>query len=519
MKNKTLLTILSCLLVLCCLLTACDTSNLSSNGSKTTTTPTPTTTTSTEKTTKPTPSLSVTTTRNEPKPEDMPHDEQLLLGGINVTSFRIVYGTSPLLKEISNTNKTIAEDIGDMMQGENSACQFDYESALRLQALIKELFGYDIEIVDSASTARDISQYEIVLGEADNRLSHIRTTEGLRDEQYICKFNTAVTNMPYHYIIAGGSYGATWHAIDAIEQYLRATLAENPDAVINIEKEYSLSGTYEFKSIACIGDSITRGSQAFPSGPYAISNGMADKFGEAASSVYLEQYLSYPATLQREMWKDYLVYNYGRGASTMMDIGSSDNPYYATTTQFNSCLARSNEANFDFDLVLIMLGTNDAASCSLSDTYKNQFTAEAESLITQIKAGSPNAKFVLMNAPHRCDGDKTNSADANMRAIQKETAIALKAKGYDVYHYDMEAYTIENLSTTGGCSTNDKEELNVHEYYYNIRFEQIGPGVYSVIDKTHPNCRGYGKIAEGMKALALHLLENGQAPKYMINIG
>ena len=517
MKIKRLISVLACLLAICCLLTACDTSNLSSNGS--TTTPSgSTTTTSTEKTTKPTPSLNFGTTRNEPKPEDMPHDEQLLLGGINITSFRIVYGATPLLQKISNTKNTIAGDIATRLQGENKDCKFDYESAVRLQTLIKDLFGYDVEIIDSSKAAKDISQYEIVLGNANSRVSHIRTTEGLKDEAYVCKFNTAVTNTPYHYIVAGGSYGATWHAIDAIEQYLRDELAKDPNAVIDIGKDLDLSGTYKFKTVACIGDSITRGSQAIPNGKdYGSANGFAASLGNEALDTYLEKYLSYPATLQRELWKDYLVYNYGFGWATMIDTtpNAPDNGpyYYNDTSKFASCLARSNEANFDFDLVLIMLGTNDAGYFTWNEASKKKFLDESENIITKIKAGSPNAKFVMMNAPHRCDGNAPLEKDVNTRAMQKETAIALKAKGYDVYHYDMEAYTIENLSETGGvCGSTKSDELNVHDDFYNIRTET------SKSDTTHPNHRGYGMIAAGMKDLVEYMLAEGEAPKYMINI-
>ncbi len=521
MKKTRWLSILACLLAICCLLTACDFGKSDSSDDsdkKTTTTESTTTTTISEvTTTKPKPILSNSTTKPEPDPEDMPHDEQLLLGGVNISSYRIVYGASPLTRKLgSNTGSTIAADILTYMQGTNKNCKFDYESAVRLQTLIKDRFGYELDIVDSSKVSSSISKYEILVGEVTNRVSYIRTTQGLKDEAYVCTFNTAVANLPNHYVIAGGSYGATWHAIDELEAYFDAELGKDPSAVVDIKNAGDLSGTYQFKTVACLGDSITRGSQALPNGDYGT---YGDRFGYTALNQYLENYLSYPATLQRELWKDYLVYNYGQGWSTMLDTtpGSPDSgPYYYNDTgKFKECVARSNEANFEFDLVLIMLGTNDAGYFTWDTNNSTRFYNEAENLITKIQAGSPNAKFVMMNAPHRCDGNAPLSKDVNTRAMQKETATKLKAAGYDVYHYDMNAYTIENLSETNGtCGTTSKDELNAHDHYYNIRVERP-----SALDTTHPNYRGYGKLAEGMKVLVEHMLDGKEAPKYMINIG
>ena len=137
-----------------------------------------------------------------------------------------------------------------------------------------------------------------------------------------------------------------------------------------------------------------------------------------------------------------------------------------------------------------------------------EFNAEAINLIDKVKEGSPNAKFVLMNAPHRCDGDSENLGDTMMREMQMNLALDLKGAGYNVYHYDMEAFNIENMGT--GCGDNKTDELKAHEDYYNILTDTGSP------DTTHPNYRGYGKIAEGMADLLAYLQEGAEAPKYMI---
>ena len=113
------------------------------------------------------------TERMEKEPADMPHDEKLLIGGVNITSYRIVYGRSPLSRKCSSTGKTIGEDIGRFLQGDEADCEFDYQTAVRLRDLIKEYYGYDVEVVKD-SEAPDESRYEILVGYTDRRAAGTR---------------------------------------------------------------------------------------------------------------------------------------------------------------------------------------------------------------------------------------------------------------------------------------------------------------------------------------------------------
>ena len=149
---------------------------------------------------------------------------------------------------------------------------------------------------------------------------------------------------------------------------------------------------------------------------------------------------------------------------------------------------------------------------------KQDFKDEAKKLIDSIMVKCPDATFVLMNAPHRCDGHSESLNDTAMRVLQKDTAQWLLDQGYNVLHYDMEAYTIENLRTPVAegeeikCGSIELLELRIHQDYYNIKTDT------GTADTTHPNYRGYGKIAEGMEDLARYLLEGAAAPKYMITL-
>ncbi len=560
MNKQKLIVFTACLLLASCVLSACGATKKESFSDEDTDSASASSATATTKVTttaKKAPVLSNTTTKPEPEPADMPHDERLLLGGVNITSYRIVYGSSPLNRKISDTGNTIAGDILPFLQGENKACKFDYESALRLQALIKELFGYEVAVVDASKVKTSISKYEILVGDVIERQSCFRMTQGLADDKYVCALNTAVTNLPNHYIVSGGSYGATWHAVDALEAYLKEELQKNPEAVIDIKNAGDLSGAYEFKTVACIGDSITRGSQAFPqANGYGNSNGYAARWGDSATAHYFENYFGYPCVLQRELWKDHLVYNFGVGATTMRKHDGDEARYYAAQSKFANLLSLSNRNDFDFDVVLIMLGTNDSgkpttvrtveydASYQITNVAWDEATVadyqrEAKSLMDRILVGSPNAQFVLMNAPHRCDGDKSSLGEAvkdsfgnvvfdqatglpmfqvsslakdnATRAAQLRVATALKAQGYNLLHYDMGAYTKTALSN-GACGSDRTGELKAHEMYYNIKTDTGTP------DTTHPNYRGYGKIALGMSELLNYLLHDGNKPIYMIDI-
>ncbi|MBQ2734461.1 MAG: hypothetical protein IJF33_01375, partial [Clostridia bacterium] len=137
MKKSKLLSLLACLLALCCLLTAC--------GGETDGTTDPSTSDTNTSDTSGTTSSSENTNAG---PEDMPHDELLLLGGVNISSYKIVYARPTIeTTKISNTGKTIKEDLAPYLMGENADFMFDYQSAVRLQKLIKDNFGYELQIV------------------------------------------------------------------------------------------------------------------------------------------------------------------------------------------------------------------------------------------------------------------------------------------------------------------------------------------------------------------------------------
>lgn len=463
--------------------------------------------------------------------------EGFSVNGVSISDYKIVYRHSPLEDKVgSSTGGTIYEDLsnvtlgtinfGDVLLG--AKYDYDYQTACRVRDLIAAEYGVTLPVVKDTDTAE--TDYEILVGLTNRAKSKTAAILAQNADEFTFKIDGSKI------VICGGSYGSTWHAVDELEE-LFATLDE---ANYNFKMAGDLDGLYVLKKIACIGDSITRGSQALPVGAtFATSTtGFDAVYGSNASTIYLEQYLSYPANLQRTLWKDAIVYNFGRGAST---AGNYNNPsnYYEANVQWRNCYATSNDPDIAFDLVFMQHGTNDAdqngGAYNWNTAKKDFFAAAVDSLISKILEGSPNATFVLNNAPHAFDGNKGTGGKRNeandeaIREVQLYTAQKLAAKyapqGITILHYDMNRYTAENLKAAGSTctlpanpTTNPSENLDssaeaaVHGEYYNIT--DLGPNN----EGTHPNYKGYNKIAAGVNGVVQWQLFNGIKPVYMIDV-
>ena len=418
----------------------------------------------------------------------------LLIGGVDISAYSIVYGAPSVSRCVGSlTGKTVAEDIGDILLGENTAYDFDRQSAARFAALVHSFCGVELPLVCECEAS---TEKKVLVGRACGDLE-------LSPTAYVCN------HKGNEYRIMGGSFGATWHAMDAIEKYF----AESNTETVDLADAGVISGTYPLRRVACLGDSITRGSQALPDGNgFGAPDGRAASYGPLATSHYFEQYLSYPANLARALWKEYLVFNFGQGNATMRYFEDWKQFYYHGTGKFASCLAMSDREDFAFDAVIVMLGTNDSGRAGgaklWGDTEKSDYTREAEALLQRILAGSPKARFALMNVPHRCNSHKVSESDDIVRAVQKKTVETLADKGYDICLYDMYAYSCDHMGV--GHGTTLEEELVAHADYYNIRTDTGKP------DTTHPNFRGYYTISRGVRELLAHLLEDAPKPTYLV---
>lgn len=117
--------------------------------------------------------------------------------------------------------------------------------------------------------------------------------------------------------------------------------------------------------LACVGDSIT--------------------VGMGTTIWHLD---GYPSQLQRMLGKGWVVGNYGVSGHTLLNKG--DQPYQKTRT-FTDAL------HFNPDIVVIMLGTNDAKDKNWQ--FKGDFIADYKNLIEQFKTLPSHPKVFICRSP------------------------------------------------------------------------------------------------------------------------
>lgn len=315
--------------------------------------------------------------------------ESLSLAGADVSEYTIVYAP--------NYDDAFVSEFGEYL---GDSYEHNKETAERLSKLIKDTLGVELSVVadDAAETAK-----EILIG-ATNRAQSAVTD--VKDDAYVLRMSGEKL------VIFGGSAGATYHAIDAIEKAFAETTVKN----MAWDAATDLSGNCKMIRIACIGDSITEGS----------------------IGGFVNPDLAYPASLQRIYWKDYLVYNYGLGGTTM---SSDSQKPYQSSEQYADCLG----SGLTYDLILVMLGTND--SKVWGETYTEAQVAEymqsCETLFAALHERSPKAPFLFMNCP--VSYVTTGYGNPYMHAIQKSAAELMNTKGYETYLFNMYRFTTENM--------------------------------------------------------------------------
>lgn len=368
---------------------------------------------------------------NDEPPAPTPVDpESLSIAGEDISKFKIVYAPA--------YSAEFLDEFEDFLGDEY---EHNLITAEEVQDLISSTFGVSLSIV--ADTTPE-TEYEILIGATNRTESSSFTAE--KDNQY------GVRVVGKKLIVKGGSDGACYHAVSAIQKELAATTV----ADVAWADGFMIAGEAKMKRIACVGDSLTEGS----------------------IGGHVTPELAYPAALGRLLWYDYNVYNYGLGGTTM--IGSSANPYMSSQ-QYADCIG----SGMTYDVILVMLGTNDSKVIgeTWTDAANTEFMTASMTLFTSLKEKSPNAKFAFMNCPLKFT--TAGYGNAYMLPVQKEAATRLVAAGIDVTHYDMRAYTTAVLTSD------------------NFR------------DGLHPDYAGYAKIAEGTEALVAHLLY-GEENEYII---
>ena len=346
-------------------------------------------------------------------PKDATYDS-ITLGGVALSEYKIVYAPD----EFARVKKTYRDSFD---YGET---HYDKLIAVELATVLQKMTGVTVSVVPDTEAE---SEHEILIG----MTSRSQSTD-----------NASVASNAYAYRIAmnggklcvnGGSAAATYHALDA----LYAEFAAQNSKAVSIAADYSKRDSADLITVACVGDSITEG--------YGCANGT---------------YCSYPAILQRILWKDYVIINYGVSGKTMRE---DLNDAYIKTGAYNNMLRNARQA----DITLIMLGTNDS---NRDQNWNANSTAKFEegyrNLLNAIKAKNDDMTYFMMNCPvysgNGAFGSKT------VRDLQKSLTDTLIDEGWDLHFFDMHTYT--------------KDVITLKNFP----------------DGLHPGNTGYGMLANGV---------------------
>lgn len=296
--------------------------------------------------------------------------------------------------------------------GYDDDCDFNMYCAERLQEAIKNEFG--IELPVRLDTSAKETEYEILIGKTNRKQTAALQLNSLKEQNYVIAENDGKL------VVCGGSYGETWQAVGVLAQALKGD-----DAAITkngVKQGFEKKGSVPLTTIACIGDSLTWGSQSIS-----------------------EVYLSYPAILQRTLWKNCIVKKYANPGKTM-----NNNVDYSAlvcgftkTAEWTKCLTDAET----FDLALIMLGTNDSSCINLQQTaerpwlenYEQGFTDSFLQMLSAISEVNDGVKFTLMNCP-RVYANGYNTGE--ICRYQENSVNKAVEQGYDVDLYDMASATM-----------------------------------------------------------------------------
>lgn len=337
----------------------------------------------------------------------------LTIGGRPLSDFTIVYApTDSSFRRQTSRNNALAH-------GQEN--DFNKVTAERIQKELSRRFGVTLEINTDVSGKQGC---EILVGDTKREADDAFVTADTD------RYTVAMSGDSLCFI--GGAYGTTYHSVDYFLSYLDQAAGDT-----DIPAGFKLEGRHHLTVIGCIGDSITEG------------------VGSSNSAVY-----SYPEAMNRILWKDCVVINYGVSGMTMRN---DTNAAYMSTGKYSQALRNASNV----DVFTIMLGTNDSRGDIVSAYGKNQeqFEKGFSDLLAALHKRGRSARFILMNCPVYY-GNETFGADY---IVEWQSRLYEKYKDrYDLSFFDMRTFSEENMPV--GC---------------------FG-------DRLHPNDAGYVIMAEGV---------------------
>lgn len=326
----------------------------------------------------------------EPDPRDAKYDS-ITIGDVPLSEYTIVYADDEFAS------------IKTSYRNSFTAGQTHYAKLIaeELAADLENMTGVKLTVT-STDTAE--VEHEILVGDTSREQS-ATAMKGMTDWMY----NLRVIDGKL--CIVGGASAANYHALDELYKIF----ASQNSSAVALPADLSQNGQADVITVSCVGDSITEG--------YGSTNWA---------------YCSWPAILQRILWKDYVILNYGKsGAAVRDDL----NDAYTKIGPYKTMIRNASKA----DITLIMLGTNDSdrdqrwndeSSAKFNESYKN--------LVASISDKNSDMKYIMMNCPAYFGTGKFGSE--KIRELQDDLFVSLKEDGYNFQFFNMYKFTLEDMT-------------------------------------------------------------------------
>ena len=371
--------------------------------------------------------------------------ETLLINGVDVSEFRIVYSQNPMADQYKKYSTLVTQDT-----------EYDEQTAEYLAQRLKECFGVELEVVKDTDVSA--TAHEINIGSTNRIIDPYSMSCLVTDKDYAIKMMSTGC-----LFLRGKTYGATWHSVDGLIDYIMT----KKEKTVDLPADFSLEDKADLLVVACVGDSLTYGSK-----PSSYSDSIV-------STSDRQKIVPYPMVLQRLEWKNMTVYNYGHGGRTAIEdffVEGEGSRSYCDSPQYTALL----ENVENIDLTIMMLGTNDGNPTRTKATgytvstgsFKKKYISSCQNLVDAFKKKNGDVEIVMLNAPILFNSSWESNLESFIRKYQTETATQLGLTIYDMYDY-----TKTNLTKS------------------------------DFPDSVHPTDEGYTTFAVGIDALIQPTLE------------
>ncbi len=326
---------------------------------------------------------------------------ELSINGFDISEYRIVYATSFNREQCYEDMSVAAKSLSEIIEG---------------------ITGNKLTYVPDTEKTAD---KEIILGISSRAecIRYYNNSTRLEKDEYCVMYSNGKI------LLGADCLAGVMDACDVFEAHLNGVLSSGKSE-LNITDGFDISDKKHVPRIVCVGDSITQGV------------GADDEIKQ-----------SYPALLQDKLGGRYDVMNFGKGGATMCAYANdqyANRAYIEKSGYYDDLLAVAPYT----DIVLIMLGSNDAAGSpevtqTLKDdynTFKTDYTVHLTKMVKELKAANANINIMVFSTTRAYSSASRESNLATyVRPLQKELCTTLKLDFYDMYDFSSTKMSVSDF--------------------------------------------------------------------------